>query len=87
MSLSKEEDRIMIERRLTELEVKTEAIDDKLKELIIIKSELSELISKLNKYERRWGNVVMIGTAVWAVFATFKDEIMKLLVKLFGGSA
>ena len=74
-----EEDRILIEHRLTSLEASVQLQAEQLKQLTTIKTELEQLLNKFNKYERRWGNLVMVGTALWAVIATFKDEIFKLI--------
>lgn len=37
--------------------------------------QLNEMSTKFAKYEGRWGTITLIGTACWALFATFKDDI------------
>lgn len=61
-----------IEHRLTALEEQTKDFQE-------LKHEVHDLLLKFNKYEGRWGTIVMIGAALWAIFATFKDQILAMI--------
>lgn len=57
-----------IEHRLTKLE-EAYAL------LPAISEQLSTLTKKFAKYEGRWGAIILIVTAIWAIFSTFKDDL------------
>lgn len=60
-----------LEHRLTKLETNYENLAN-------MQEDVHQLLEKFAKYEGKWGTFLMIGTALWAVFAVFKDEIFKL---------
>lgn len=62
-----------IERRLTALETESR---DQIKLLEDLTETNQGLLLKMAKYEGRWGTLLMIICALWAVFAVFKDDII-----------
>lgn len=43
--------------------------------------QMADMSKQLAKYDGRWGTIFLIGSALWAVFVTFKGHILGL----FGG--
>lgn len=60
---------IEIEHRLTKVEEACALLPE-------MASKLDSVSKKLAKYDGRWGAMIMLGTAIWAVFVVFKDNIM-----------
>jgi ABC-type Fe3+-hydroxamate transport system substrate-binding protein len=58
-----------IEHRLTKVEEAC-ALIPKMAE------QMDAMAQKLAKYDGRWGTLLMVGTALWAMFAAFKDSII-----------
>lgn len=58
-----------IEHRLTKVEEACGMIPD-------MSAKLAELSQQFAKYEGKWGILTLVGAALWAVFAVFKDNIM-----------
>lgn len=69
-----EEDRVQLEHRLTKVE-----------EAVVLLPAMAEKIDhmekKFERYEGRWGSILLMVTGLWAMFATFKDDILKLFTK------
>lgn len=61
-------DPIDVIERLVRLETKVEQLDS-------MAVTLSAIDKKLARYEGRWGVITIIGTALWAMFTVFKDDI------------
>jgi hypothetical protein len=66
-------ERVAALETLMELQVKTSET---------LAASVSEMKASLQKYQGFWGAVTLIGSAIWASFALFKDNILHL----FNGS-
>ena len=66
-----------VERRLTALESKYERTVDDLEKVC---SQLATITSKLDKYEGKWGGVIMVMTAVTTLLAIFWDSVREVLL-------
>jgi len=65
-----------IERRLTAIEAKYERTVEDLEK---VSNQLSIITSKLDKYEGKWGGVIMVMSAVTALMAVFWKSIHEVL--------
>lgn len=65
-----------VERRLTALEAKYERTVDDLEKVC---SQLATITSKLDKYEGKWGGVIMVMTAVTTLLAIFWDGVREVV--------
>jgi hypothetical protein len=65
-----------VERRLTALEAKYERTVDDLEKVC---TQLASITSKLDKYEGKWGGVIMVMTAVTTLLAIFWDGVREVL--------
>ncbi len=65
-----------VERRLTALEAKYERTVDDLEKVC---SQLATITSKLDKYEGKWGGVIMVMTAVTTLLAIFWDGVREVI--------
>lgn len=63
---------LQLEHRLTMLEIQVKALEN-------VPDKLDMITEKLAKYDSRWGMLLMIGTALWALFSTFKDNIIHFI--------
>ena len=63
--------RLQLEHRLTKVEEACALIPDMAK-------QQADMYAKLAKYDGRWGTMLMVGTALWAMFVVFKDSIFSL---------
>lgn len=61
-----------IERRLTAIEAKYERTVEDLEK---VANQLSVITSKLDKYEGKWGGVIMVVTALATMMAIFWDGL------------
>lgn len=66
-----------VERRLTALEAKYERTVDDLEKVC---AQLTIITSKLDKYEGKWGGVIMVMTAVTTLLAIFWDGVREVLL-------
>lgn len=59
-----------LEHRLTEMEISLQELKDFKRETLV------PLINKFNMYEARWGLLVMMGSALMALFLVFKGNVL-----------
>lgn len=65
----------MSERDL-ELEHRVTKVEEACALIPRMSEQLDAMATKFAKYEGRWGTITMIGMCCWAVFATFKDDVI-----------
>lgn len=58
-----------IEHRLTKVEEACSLIPK-------MSAQLDDITAKQARFDGRWGTMVMVGTAIWAMFAVFKDDVI-----------
>lgn len=71
------EHELQVESRLTALEAKYERTVDDLEKVC---GQLTIITSKLDKYEGKWGGVIMVMTAVTTLLAIFWDGVREVLL-------
>lgn len=64
-----------IHERVTALEV---LMETQVKTSESLVTSVAEMKASLQKYQGFWGAVTLIGSAVWASFALFKDNLINL---------
>jgi hypothetical protein len=76
MSPSQEIDMIEMLERLTRLETEYKTLEHQHGS---IQTKLDILITRFNKYEAKWGGVVMVVSAIVAILIALKTELLKWL--------
>jgi hypothetical protein len=76
MTPPQEIDMIEMLERLTRLETEHKALEHQHQS---IQKKLDMLITRFDKYEAKWGGVLMVVSAVGAVVIAFKSELIKWL--------
>ena len=71
--MKNEDLKVAIERRLTKLETKDDIRGRKQDEII---KELHTLTTRFDRYEAKWGGVLMVFSALIAIVTVAKDAIM-----------
>jgi hypothetical protein len=61
-----------------ELEHRLTVIETELHQLKELNVDVKTIIARFNKYEGRWGTLILIGTAIWAVIVAFKEDFLQL---------
>lgn len=84
--MSTSDDRLIeLFERMSALETRHEELDKKqagsIKEQHEMNQHLEKFMRKFERYETRWGMLLMMGSAVVAVLAFFKSEILR---RIFG---
>lgn len=65
-----DERQLEIEHRLTKVEEAVSVLPN-------MQATLNEMANKFARYEGKWGTFTLVGTAIWAVFVVFKDDIVR----------
>lgn len=74
MSPQQEIDMIGLLERLTRLETEHKALEHQHQS---IQTKLDMLLTRFNKYEAKWGGVLMVASALGAVLLAFKAEVLR----------
>jgi hypothetical protein len=76
MSPTQEIDMIEVIERLARLETEFKTLEHQHGG---IQTKLDIMITRFDKYEAKWGGVLMVGSALFAIFLALKTELLKWL--------
>lgn len=76
MSFAQEIDMIEVIERLARLETEFKTLEHQHGS---IQTKLDVMITRFDKYEAKWGGVVMVATALGAIVLALKTELLKWL--------